>query len=239
MKYVIKSTNLKWLNDWCTAFLNDAKCTLDKDGWHVCQTELAKVGLLEVNLCDMAVENLQENIVLAWDTDNMKDFLADLGDCEMSAIYKEGRLFFEVEDLEREMTTVDGSNITIARKPKLDGIIKAKFPIELAKLKRAIKVASKLSDHAKFRCEDNMFYIAAQKETGDKVTLKHKLSKPVEGCSSDFSLNYLERVTKQLKGDADGKITIEMGTDCPVVFHDYITEKSNATFYLAPRVESE
>lgn len=187
----------------------------------------------------MTIEEFQSDIVLAWDTENMKDFLKDIGDCELHATYKDGRLFFEVEDLEREMTTVDGSSLTIARRPKLDGIIKAKFDIEIVKLKRAIKSATKLSDHAVFKCIDGKFHIIAQKETGDKVTLKAPIDVAFEQCKSNFDLDYLDRIVNQLRGNKDKKVTVEMGDNCPVIFHDFISEKSSAHFFLAPRVESD
>jgi len=237
MKYIIAPGNLRWLNGWCKTFLGDVKTTLREDGWYVSQKELAAIGLVHLKMGDLAVEDFTEDTVIAWDSENMKDFLDGVGDDKLNIRLEGGMFHIDTEEIERKMTLVDQSNLVTAKRPKIEKLLVARTEIDLAKLRRAIKMAGKLSDHATIECDDGVFKIKAIKETGDEVTLKTPMIGELqsENCKSDFSLDYL----KMIAGLLQGKVTIQFGSACPILFHDVISEHSWADFYLAPRIESD
>ena len=237
MKYVVAPVNLRWLNGWCKTFLGDVKVFLRGDGWYVGQKELAGIGLVHLKMGDLVVEDFVEDVSIAWDTVNMKDFLDGVGDDKLHIRLENGMLYIDTEEIERKMTLVDQSNLVTAKKPNIDRLLVAGTDIDLAKLKRAIKSAEKLSDHATIECDDGVFKIRALKETGDEVTLKTPMvgDTTPEDCKSDFSLDYL----KMISGLLQGEVNIRFGTACPILFHDVVSEHSYADFYLAPRIESD
>lgn len=235
MKYVVKSSNLAWFNNWAHQFLGDYLITMDAEGWHISQNGKAKVCLVFANLGDMVVEvPPDKTLEVGIDSEKLSNFLKDVGECVLTVSQVDNKLLFETEDIMRKLSTIDRSNLTKARTPKLDNYIKAKFEIELSKLKKAIRLAKRIKDYAFLKVEDSFFKMGAKEEmTGDEVLLKKKLEGEHENCTSIFSMQYLEEGVKRMSSE---KVGIAMGEACPIIIRDKPTEKSAVDFYVAPRI---
>jgi len=100
-----------------------------------------------------------------------------------------------------------------------------------------------VSDHIRLRSEHDSeeFYISAEGDTDDtNLTLtREDLIDLVPGDSDSlFSLDYLQDMVKAMPKDV--AVTLELGEEFPVKLHfDYADGTGNATYMLAPRIQSE
>lgn len=130
---------------------------------------------------------------------------------------------------------------SLQREPKIDAGSYVK--IEGDALKDALKDAKLISSHVRFVLADSLFVVEVRGESGDarsefeqggKELLEIKTG--AGGARATFPLQYLEDIVKA--SVSGSPITLYLGSDKPLKV-EYDLAGARATYYLAPRIETE
>jgi proliferating cell nuclear antigen len=129
----------------------------------------------------------------------------------------------------------------LQREPKIDTTNYVK--IDGDAFKEALKDAKLISSHVRLVLTENTFSVEVRGESGDAHTEFEKGGKELievhvvgSGARATFPLQYLEDIVKA--STAGNPVTIYLATDKPLKL-EYELSGAKATYYLAPRIESE
>jgi len=169
--------------------------------------------------------------------------MADSGQLINMELDEETRkLHIKIDGLEYTLALIDPDSIR--QEPDIPDLdLPTEIVTEASELQRGIKAGDMVSDHIRLRSEHDSeeFYISAEGDTDDtNLTLtREDLIDLVPGDSDSlFSLDYLQDMVKAMPKDV--AVTLELGEEFPVKLHfDYADGTGNATYMLAPRIQSE
>jgi len=243
---IINATTLQETLDTVGALVDECKIHLDEDGIRIRTVDPANVGMVDVTLDASALEHYNGNGgVIGVNLDRLNDIagMADSGQLINMELDEETRkLHIKIDGLEYTLALIDPDSIR--QEPDIPDLdLPTEIVIEASELQRGIKAADMVSDHIRLRSEHDSeeFYISAEGDTDDtNLTLtREDLIDLVPGDSDSlFSLDYLQDMVKAMPKDV--AVTLELGEEFPVKLHfDYADGTGNATYMLAPRIQSE
>ena len=240
----IRSEVLKEITDVISTLVDEAKFNLGPDSLTVRAVDPAHVAMVDMEIGKDAFEDFKaDEGELGLDLDKIKEVLrlARAGDV-ISLEHDEdrNRLVVKVGNITRHMALVDTAGMSDPKIPNLD--LPAKLVVRTDELRQGIKASESVSDHIALLATPDGFEMVSE---GDADSVRLDLPKDLldelqskEKVRSLFPLDYFSNMVKALSSAKT--VTILLGNDYPVRMEFSLAgDAGNATFLLAPRIESE
>lgn len=222
---------------------DEVKFTISSDGIKLKAVDPANIAMVFLDLPAAAFEYYQADACeLGIDLVRLSDTLsmADTGE-NVTIELDEGahKLKVGVGSLSYTVALIDPT--AIRKEPRIPEIdLPTSVTLTGAQLRKAIKAAEKVSDHAILGVDDTTFFMEAK---GDIDSLKLWIPatellamRPGESRSL-FSLDYLVDMVKAA-GKAD-EVVLELGLDYPIKMRFQINKNVSIIYLMAPRIEQE
>jgi len=242
MRIKVDVKDLKELTNLLLTLVNEANFELTGEGLSVKAVDASRVAMIILNVKkDGFLEYDVEEEELGVDLDKIKEILKLTSSGDVVEISKEGgKLTFQIGNLTRSMALIDTSSMNVPRVPNL--VLPGKVVIPKSDFVSGIKAAESVSDSVILKLTPMEFEMLAQ---GDEDSVRLSMPKDMlkeiqceETIKSMYPVDYLLKLAKAM--DSADFVTIYLGTDYPVkIVFDIVRGHGEATYLLAPRIESE
>lgn len=241
-KAVISAETLRDALESVSSLVDEVKIAISDHGLELKAVDPANVAMVSLVIKDAAFEYFKADVCeIGIDLVRLSDVLsmADKGECVQLELDEEShKLRIGVGSLSYTLSLIDPT--AIRKEPRIPAVdLPTSVTLAGPTLRRAIKAAEKVSDHAILGVDDTVFFMEAK---GDIDLLKLKIPatellamRPGESRSL-FSLYYLVDMVKSAGKAAE--VTLEMGLDYPMKMLFQTSKDVSVVYLVAPRIEN-
>jgi len=239
---IVDADVLKKLIKASSILVDEAKLRTSPEGISMRSVDSANVAMVSFELRKDAFELFEaDESEIGVDLHRLEDVLgvAKKGDMVNLSVIDDEKLRIRIKNLSYTLSLIDPSSMR--RDPRVPNLeFSAEVCVDGSEIDRAIKAASKISDHVVLGVENEVFYIEAE---GDTDSMRLELTKDelfeLKGgnARSMFSLDYLSDMSKSFRNAPE--VRIYLGTDYPVKITFPVSADGEVSYLLAPRIESE
>ncbi len=223
LKKAIKASN---------AFLNEARLKLTEEGIAIRAVDAGNVCLTDIFMPREDFEEFNaEEEVIGVNVSRLNSILNAVKDEAIELDVKDGKLKLKAGNTSYSLALIDPS--VLRQEPKLPILdLKAEAVVEGSEFKKAISMASKISDDIALICGEGRFMLIAE---GDVEKAEIELGSCESSERVKLSLEYLKEIAKVI--DKDDSVRIAIGTDLPVRINIESESSTTILYIIAPRIE--
>jgi proliferating cell nuclear antigen len=239
---IVDADVLKKLVKASSILVDEAKIRTSSEGISMRAVDSANVAMVSFELKRDAFELFEaDESEIGVDLHRLEDVLelGKKGDKVSLSVMDDEKLRIKIRNLSYTLSLIDPSSMR--RDPRVPNLeFSAEVWVNGMEVDRAIKAASKISDHIVLGVENEVFYMEAEGDTDSmrlELTKDELLELKGGNARSMFSLDYLSDMSKSFR--TTDEVRIYLGTDYPVKITFPVTADGEVSYLLAPRIESE
>lgn len=258
LQSIVEYDELDTFTDSVSTLVAESRIHFEKNGLRITAVDPANVGCVQAMLGAGAFESyeIDERAVIGIDLGRLEEALgfASSGDpvglrtaVDGTSTTEEGETELSgFVELETDGITHDIALIgtdSIRKEPDIPDLdLPATIMLEGRQLKRSVRAADTVSDHAILEADADAFRASGEGDT-DSVDVELTEEDLLEGTDladarSLFSIDYLEDMVKAIPADAE--VQLRLGTDMPAkIKWSYADGAGTCTYMIAPRIEND
>lgn len=242
MQSVVETDILKDAVSVATQIVDEAKLRFTGDGVSLRAVDAADAAMVELEISREVFESLavQDAVEVAVDLEKLEEYVKTLPSGELVTVKVDAReMRLECSPFNYEMRLPDVSSVR--KEPTIPDIeLTCRAVLPGAEFKNAVKACGLVSDAIRFTADSDGFCIEAKGDSDDLQITKTPSDlvefAVEEAPNSLFSKDYLIDMSKGC-GGAEA-VAIRVGTDLPMKLNFEMHGGIDATYVLAPRIES-